>query len=128
MKLTIFDIFDFKSRSIGYVVSSLNFIIKGGAAYKNIMEIINHTPIPNDYLVDGPARDQLEGSIEFKNVDFSYPSRPEAIFLQNLNFLIPVRRSLALVGGSGSGKSTIISLLEKFYEPTRGTICSTLFI
>lgn len=128
MKLTIFDIFDFKSRSIGYVVSSLTFIIKGGAAYKKIMEIINQTPIPNDYLVDGPARDQLEGSIEFKNVDFSYPSRPEAIVLQNLNFLIPVRRSLALVGGSGSGKSTIISLLEKFYEPTRGTICSTLFI
>ena len=128
MKLPIFDIFDFKSRSIGYVVPSLNFIIKGGAAYKKIMEIINQTPIPNDYLVDGPARDQLEGSIEFKNVDFSYPSRPEAIFLQNLNFLIPVRRSLALVGGSGSGKSTIISLLEKFYEPTRGTICSTLFI
>ncbi|GLJ41485.1 hypothetical protein SUGI_0858570 [Cryptomeria japonica] len=108
--------------AIGYVLSSLTFIVKGGAAYNKIMEIINQTPILKDNLIDGPETDRLEGIIEFKNVDFSYPSRPDAIVLQNLNLLIPARKTLALVGGSGSGKSTIISLLERFYEPTQGQI------
>ncbi|GLJ41488.1 hypothetical protein SUGI_0858610 [Cryptomeria japonica] len=108
--------------SIGYVVSSLTFIVKGGAAYNKRMEIINQTPVSKDNLIDGPETDKLEGIIEFKNVDFSYPSRPDVIVLQNINLLVPARKTLALVGGSGSGKSTIICLLERFYEPTQGQI------
>ncbi|XP_057857948.1 ABC transporter B family member 19-like [Cryptomeria japonica] len=108
--------------AIGYAVSSLTFIVKGVAAYKKIMEIINQTPILKDNMIDGPEADQLEGIIKFKNVCFSYSSRPDAIVLHDFNLLIPARKTLALVGGSGSGKTTVISLLERFYEPTQGQI------
>ncbi|GLJ52765.1 hypothetical protein SUGI_1123840 [Cryptomeria japonica] len=83
------------------------------------MEIINQTPILKDNI-DGPEVDQLEGIIKFKNVCFSYRSGPDAIVLHDFNLLIPARKTLALVGGSGSGKTTVISLLERFYEPTQG--------
>ncbi|GLJ42006.1 hypothetical protein SUGI_0869670 [Cryptomeria japonica] len=105
--------------AIGYTVLSLTFIVKGVAAYIEIIEIINQTPILKDNI-DGPEVDQLEGIIKFKNVCFSYPSRPDAIVLHNFNLLIPARKTLALVGGSGLGKTTVISLLERFYEPTQG--------
>ncbi|GLJ21616.1 hypothetical protein SUGI_0402040 [Cryptomeria japonica] len=105
--------------AIGYAVLSLTFIVKGVAAYIEIMEIINQTPILKDNI-DGPEVDQLEGIIKFKNVCFSYPSCPDAIVLHDFNLLIPVRKTLALVGGNGSGKTTVISLLERFYEPTQG--------
>ncbi|GLJ32746.1 hypothetical protein SUGI_0659280 [Cryptomeria japonica] len=105
--------------AIGYAVLSLTFIVKGVAVYIEIMEIINQTPILKDNI-DGPKVDQLEGIIRFKNVCFSYPSRPDAIVLHDFNLLITARKTLALVGGSGSGKTTVISLLERFYEPTQG--------
>ncbi|GLJ42009.1 hypothetical protein SUGI_0869850 [Cryptomeria japonica] len=105
--------------AIGYAVLSLTFIVKGVAAYIEIIEIINQTPILKDNI-DGPEVDQLEGIIKFKNIYFSYPSRPDAIVLHDFNLLIPARKTLALVGGSGLGKTTVISLLERFYEPTQG--------
>ncbi|XP_022880981.1 putative multidrug resistance protein [Olea europaea var. sylvestris] len=64
----------------------------------------------------------LRGTIELKNVFFSYPSRPEQMILQNLNLRIEAGKTVALVGQSGSGKSTIFSLIERFYDPTKGSV------
>ena len=63
----------------------------------------------------------LKGHIELKNVNFSYPNGKQA--LQDVSFEIHPNRITALVGLSGAGKSTIISLLVKFYDPSSGTIC-----
>ncbi|KKA23303.1 ABC transporter [Rasamsonia emersonii CBS 393.64] len=60
--------------------------------------------------------------IEFRDVFFSYPSRPEAPVLQGVNFKIPPNKHTAIVGASGGGKSTIVALLERFYDPTGGDI------
>lgn len=57
-----------------------------------------------------------EGNISFKNVKFFYPGRPDACVLKALNVEIPAGKSIALVGRSGCGKSTIVQLLEKFYD------------
>jgi ATP-binding cassette, subfamily B, bacterial len=65
---------------------------------------------------------KLMGSIEFRNVNFSYPSRSEFVVLNDLNFRIEAGEKIALVGQSGSGKSTIISLLMRFYPIVEGTI------
>ncbi|KAB8239515.1 ABC transporter ATP-binding protein [Aspergillus alliaceus] len=60
--------------------------------------------------------------IEFENVVFSYPSRPTRRALDNLSITVEPSQTLALVGQSGSGKSTCVSLLERFYEPDQGRI------
>ncbi|KAF7809482.1 ABC transporter B family member 2-like [Senna tora] len=65
---------------------------------------------------------KLQGHIQFKDVSFTYPSRPDVLIFNNLNIHIPPAKVLALVGASGSGKSTVISLIERFYEPTSGQI------
>lgn len=63
---------------------------------------------------------KITGLLEVKNVDFSYPNGTKA--LENVNFTIKPNENTALVGLSGAGKSTIINLLDKFYQPTKGSI------
>ncbi|KAG5521976.1 hypothetical protein RHGRI_034259 [Rhododendron griersonianum] len=64
----------------------------------------------------------IKGHIELKNVSFSYPSRPQEIIFKNLDLKIDAGKTVALIGNSGSGKSTIIGLIERFYDPIRGSI------
>lgn len=60
--------------------------------------------------------------ITFRDVQFTYPSRPEVPVLQGVDFAIPARKHTAIVGPSGGGKSTIVALLERFYDPMSGDI------
>lgn len=68
-----------------------------------------------------------EGNVDFANVSFHYPSRPEMKILENFNLSVKKFKNVALVGPSGSGKSTCIQLLLKFYDPTAGVIVSEIF-
>ncbi|CAF3233074.1 unnamed protein product, partial [Rotaria sp. Silwood2] len=70
----------------------------------------------------GLTKDDLIGEIHFSNVYFSYPSRPDAPILNNLSFNIKSGQTVALVGSSGSGKSTCIQLLQRFYDSQLGSI------
>ncbi|KAK0596317.1 hypothetical protein LWI29_014603 [Acer saccharum] len=70
----------------------------------------------------GKTLTSVRGKIEFKGVIFAYPSRPDAAILMSLNLVIPSSKSLALVGASGGGKSTIFALIERFYDPIKGMI------
>lgn len=70
---------------------------------------------------DGSILCQVRGQIQFKSVAFCYPSRPEVQIFQNLCLTIPAGKTAAMVGGSGSGKSTVIALIERFYDPSSGT-------
>jgi ATP-binding cassette subfamily B (MDR/TAP) protein 1 len=62
------------------------------------------------------------GTVSFENVSFAYPSRPSILTLKNFNLRIGPGECIALVGASGSGKSTIVSLLQRLYEPFEGRI------
>ena len=68
------------------------------------------------------SQEALFGHIISKNVYFSYPSRPDVSVLQGLSVSVTPGETLALVGSSGGGKSTLISLIERFYSPTHGII------
>lgn len=69
---------------------------------------------------DGNTLDSVQGNIEFRNVYFSYLSRPEIPILSGFYLTVPARKTVALVGRNGSGKSSIIPLMERFYDPTLG--------
>ena len=64
----------------------------------------------------------FDGTIELNSIDFTYPARPETKILKNISLKIEKGKTLALVGPSGGGKSTIISLIERFYDPEGGFI------
>ena len=66
--------------------------------------------------------ERLRGDIEMRQVGFSYPSRPDAVVLQDFSFKAAAGQRIALVGPSGAGKSTVVSLLFRFYEPAEGGI------
>lgn len=70
----------------------------------------------------GRPQDVVPRSVQFRNVSFAYPSRPACKILNDLNLCIPAGQVVALVGGSGAGKSTIASLLTRLYDPQSGTI------
>lgn len=66
--------------------------------------------------------DKLKGEVRFDNISFAYPSRPDQVVLKNFSLTLKPGQTVALVGSSGSGKSTIAALIERFYEPTSGSI------
>jgi ATP-binding cassette subfamily B (MDR/TAP) protein 1 len=68
---------------------------------------------------DMPA---IEGTVKFSNVSFAYPERPEVPVLKGLNLELRANECVAIVGASGSGKSTVASLLQRLYEPASGAI------
>ncbi len=88
-------------------------------ASQRVFEIIERTPLVSDR---GDEIANLQGAIEFKEIHFSYPSRPDSLVLKGINFNIEPGQMIALVGSSGSGKTTIANLLPRFYEPTQGSI------
>ncbi|KAJ6432713.1 hypothetical protein OIU84_019871 [Salix udensis] len=71
---------------------------------------------------DGNSLVAVQGNIEFRNVYFSYLSRPEIPILSGFYLTVPAKKTVALVGRNGSGKSSIIPLMERFYDPTLGEV------
>lgn len=71
---------------------------------------------------EGRRPESVAGTITFRNVSFSYPARPTTRVLEDLNLDFEAHRVTALVGASGSGKSTIVSLVERWYDPIDGEV------
>ena len=97
-------------------------IVKGSQALGSVFGILQRrTSItPND--PSSKIVTVLKGEIEFRNVSFKYPMRPDITIFQNLNLRVTAGKSLAVVGQSGSGKSTVISLVMRFYDPDSGSV------
>ncbi|MED6171656.1 (ABC) transporter [Stylosanthes scabra] len=104
--------------SLGQAAPDISAFIRAKAAAYPIFEMIERDTISK--RSSGRKLPKLEGRIQFKNVCFSYPSRLDVTVFNNLCLDIPAGKIVALVGGSGSGKSTVISLIERFYEPLSG--------
>nr|GEW95897.1 ABC transporter B family member 20 [Tanacetum cinerariifolium] len=98
------------------------YILKRRKSLISVFEIIDRVPKiePDDASALKPPN--VYGSIELKNVDFAYPTRPEILVLSNFSLKVTGGQTVAVVGVSGSGKSTIISLIERFYDPVAGQV------
>ncbi len=101
---------------------------QGTVAASRVFAIIDRVPEIDPYSPEGSALSSVRGRIEFKGVNFAYPSRPTAQILSSLNLVIPSYKTLALVGASGGGKSTIFALIERFYDPIIGKAYNHLMI
>ncbi|XP_027429466.2 ATP-binding cassette sub-family B member 5 isoform X1 [Zalophus californianus] len=97
------------------------FTIARGAAF-SIFQVIDKKPAIDNFSTKGYKPECIEGTVEFKNVSFSYPSRPSVKILKDLNLKIQSGETVALVGPSGSGKSTTVQLLQRLYDPDNGFI------
>jgi ATP-binding cassette subfamily B (MDR/TAP) protein 1 len=97
------------------------FTIALPAAQKIFCTIDRVSPL-NPESEDGLKLEDVEGRVELQNIKHIYPSRPKVCVMDNVNLVFAAGKTTALVGASGSGKSTIIGLIERFYEPIGGKI------
>ena len=95
-------------------------LMKGVGAASRLFELQDRRPTISP-TVGIPVK-SARGPIRFENLSFSYPTRPAVSIFNNLDFEIPQGTNVAIVGPSGGGKSTIASLMLRFYTPTKGTI------
>ena len=86
-----------------------------------INEILESDTLINDPLKEATITDSNRGTIEFKNVDFSYGEADEPV-LSNINFKINKGETLAIIGGTGSGKTSLVNLMVRFYDATKGEV------
>ncbi|XP_076826866.1 ATP-dependent translocase ABCB1 isoform X2 [Brachyhypopomus gauderio] len=108
--------------SLGQAAPNLESVAKArGAAYSIYDTIDRPRPIDSS-SEEGFKPDSVKGDIEFKNIQFSYPSRKEVKILQGMSLKVPHGKTVALVGASGCGKSTTIQLLQRFYDPDAGEV------
>ncbi|KAJ7415590.1 Bile salt export pump [Willisornis vidua] len=108
--------------NLGQASPCLEAFATGRGAAANIFETIDKKPTIDCMSEDGYKLDKVRGEIEFHNVTFHYPSRPDIKILDNLNVVIKAGETTAFVGASGAGKSTTIQLIQRFYDPTEGMI------
>ncbi|CAF4536851.1 unnamed protein product, partial [Rotaria magnacalcarata] len=93
------------------------------SAARGFFDLFDRTPTIDNGSVDGRQLENFQGQIEFNQVEFSYPSRPTIRVLNKFQLTIEPGQSVALVGRSGCGKSTVIQLLQRFYDVTHGKVC-----
>ncbi|NXU10625.1 ABCBB protein, partial [Pardalotus punctatus] len=108
--------------NLGQASPCLEAFATGRGAATNIFETIDKKPTIDCMSEDGYKLDKVRGEIEFHNVTFNYPSRPDVKILDNLNMVIKAGETTAFVGASGAGKSTTIQLIQRFYDPTDGMV------
>ncbi|OJJ64782.1 hypothetical protein ASPSYDRAFT_141151 [Aspergillus sydowii CBS 593.65] len=95
---------------------------RAASAAAQLFKLIDRESTINPYSEDGIAPETITGEVELENLSFSYPTRPGITVLDNFSLKVPAGKVTALVGQSGSGKSTIVGLIERWYNPDAGTI------
>lgn len=108
--------------ALGNVAPNIQAVTSAVAAANKIYAVIDRVSPLDPSSTSGGKLDEVQGNIELRNIRHIYPSRPNVVVMEDVNLLIPAGKSTALVGASGSGKSTIVGLVERFYDPVGGSV------
>ncbi|XP_069791409.1 bile salt export pump isoform X4 [Narcine bancroftii] len=108
--------------NLGQASPCLEAFASGRGAAVKIFETIDREPEIDCMSEEGYKLQRVKGDIEFHNVTFNYPSRPEVKILDRLSMVIKAGETTAIVGPSGSGKSTAVELIQRFYDPKQGMV------
>ncbi|KAF1976608.1 multidrug resistance protein-like protein 1 [Bimuria novae-zelandiae CBS 107.79] len=95
---------------------------KGASAAATLFQVIDRPSEIDSLSNDGHIPEKCIGRVEIDGIHFTYPTRPDVAVLNNFSLTIPANSTTALVGASGSGKSTIVGLLERWYDSNEGSI------
>ncbi len=107
------------------VIAQTNFflaITHGRGAAAKLYATIDRVPAIDSADPSGDKPDTVSGEVTLEDVHFNYPSRPDIPVVKGINLNFRAGKTAALVGASGSGKSTVISLIERFYDPLSGVV------
>ncbi|THH26451.1 hypothetical protein EUX98_g7736 [Antrodiella citrinella] len=110
------------SFSLALMGPEMQSITQACSAAAKLYETIDRVPVIDSWSSEGIQPSTCKGEITFTDVSFSYPSRPAVPILKNLTLSFPAGKQVALVGASGSGKSTIVGLVERFYDTLEGSV------
>eukprot|EP00808_Paulinella_micropora_P022890 g75281.t1 len=105
---------------MGQAAASATDVTKASKAAKRVFELVDRKSKIDYASSEGKTPEKCKGDIVFENEEFAYPSRPDNPVAQGYNLVVPAGQTVALVGASGSGKSTAIQLVERFYDPDAG--------
>ncbi|CAM1500381.1 Fc.00g095430.m01.CDS01, partial [Cosmosporella sp. VM-42] len=108
----------------GTIFSYAPDIAGASGAAARLRVILESTPTIDAASQTGAKTDDLVGKIDLQEVDFAYPARPQHMVLQKIDLSARAGHLVALVGGSGSGKSTVLNLIERFYDQCKGEVLS----
>ncbi|CAN6441284.1 unnamed protein product [Victoria cruziana] len=108
--------------SLGLAIPDIKYFTEAAVAATRISQRINRTPQIDADDTSGIVPGTIQGKLELQDVRFSYPTRPESTVLKGFSLTVPAGNTVALVGTSGCGKSTMIALLQRFYDVQHGEV------
>ncbi|CBI14902.3 unnamed protein product, partial [Vitis vinifera] len=108
--------------ALGSSFLNVKHFTEANAAAALILEMIERVPSIDSADQQGKTITEVKGELVFEEIDFAYPSRPGNLVLRKFNLKVVACQTVGLVGSSGSGKSTVINLLQRFYDPLGGEI------
>uniref|UniRef100_A0A8H7N4A0 Uncharacterized protein n=1 Tax=Bionectria ochroleuca TaxID=29856 RepID=A0A8H7N4A0_BIOOC len=112
----------FGAQSAGSFFSLAPDMVKAKHSAGQLKTLLERKPVIDTWFPSGDELPHVDGTIEFRDVHFHYPTRPNQPVLRGVCFKVEPGQYVALVGASGCGKSTTISLLERFYDPVSGQV------
>jgi ATP-binding cassette subfamily B protein len=104
-------------RNLGGHMNDLQNLFAGTVKIRELLIIEPNIPVEGERKTD-----KVEGKVEFRNVSFAFPDEPEHLVLDNISFVAEPGETIGILGETGSGKSTLINLISRFFDPTEGKI------
>ncbi|XP_008059503.1 phosphatidylcholine translocator ABCB4 isoform X2 [Carlito syrichta] len=120
--ILVFSAIVFGAVALGHASSFAPDYAKAKLSAAHLFMLFERQPLIDSYSEEGLRPGKFEGNVTLNEVVFNYPTRPKVPVLQGLSLEVKKGQTLALVGSSGCGKSTVVQLLERFYDPLTGTV------